>query len=184
MQHLLSMHDLDKKQMIALFDRADYFLKTAVAKQSVLDILHGKVVVNVFFEPSTRTRNSFAIAANRLGAIVLSPNMKNSSTTKGELLIDTVNNLAAMGASILVIRHPDNHFTQFLALEAQTKVSIINAGDGSNEHPTQALLDILTIRQHFSDFSKLTVAIVGDVSHSRVARSLVIGLKKMGTTQI
>lgn len=184
MQHLLSMHALDKKQMIALFDRAEFFLKTAVAKQEVLNTLHGKVIVNLFFEPSTRTRNSFVIAGNRLGAIVLSPNMKNSSTVKGELLIDTIHNLEAMGAALLVIRHPDNHLAQFIADEMHSSVSVVNAGDGSNEHPTQALLDIMTIRQHFPDFSKLAVAIVGDVAHSRVARSLTIGLKTMGVGKI
>lgn len=184
MQHLLSMHALDKKQMIAFFDRGEFFLKTTVAKQEVLNTLHGKVIVNLFFEPSTRTRNSFAIAGNRLGAIVLSPNMKNSSTVKGELLVDTIHNLEAMGASLLVIRHPDNHLAQFIAGEILSSVSVVNAGDGSNEHPTQALLDIMTIRQHFPDFSNLTVAIVGDVAHSRVAHSLTIGLKTMGVGKI
>ncbi|EKD77922.1 MAG: hypothetical protein ACD_42C00117G0001 [uncultured bacterium] len=184
LHHLLTMQSLDVKQITYLLNRADYFLKTVIAKQSVLNTLHGKVIVNLFFEPSTRTRNSFEIAAHRLGAIVLSPDMKQSSAAKGEIIIDTVRNLEAMGASLLVIRHPDNHLAQFLAAEVKTEISVVNAGDGSNEHPTQTLLDLLTIRQHFSDFSKLTVAIVGDIAHSRVARSLIIGLNLMGVKNI
>src|SRR3989338_9655486 len=120
LHHLLSMQSLDKNKIIYLLDRADYFLKNAVAKQEVLNTLHGKVVVNLFFEPSTRTRNSFEIAAHRLGAIVLSPDMKQSSAAKDEIIIDTVRNLEAMGASLLVIRHPDNHLAQFLAAEVKT----------------------------------------------------------------
>jgi aspartate carbamoyltransferase catalytic subunit len=167
-----------------LLDRGEFFLKTVVAKQEVLTTLRGKVIVNLFFEPSTRTRNSFEIAEHRLSAIVLSPDMKQSSTIKGELLIDTIRNLEKMGASLLVIRHPDNNLAEFVASELQTHIAVINAGDGSNEHPTQTLLDLLTIRQHFKNFADLTVAIVGDVSHSRVARSLVIGLHIMGVKKI
>lgn len=184
LHHLLSMQSLDKDKIIYLLDRADYFLKTAIAKQEVLTTLRGKVIVNLFFEPSTRTRNSFEIAAHRLGAIVLSPDMKQSSTAKGELLIDTIRNLEAMGAALLVIRHPDNNLAQFLSFEVKTKIAVVNAGDGSNEHPTQTLLDLMTIRQHIKDFSKITIAIVGDIAHSRVAHSLVIGLRLMGVEKI
>lgn len=184
MRNLLSVQSLDASAITYLLDRADYFLKTAVSKQTVLDTLRGKVMVNLFFESSTRTRNSFEIAGHRLGAIVLSPDMKQSATAKGEILIDTIRNLEAMGASLLVIRHPDNNLTHFLAAELKTGVSVVNAGDGSNEHPTQTLLDLLTIRQHFKDFSNLTVAILGDVMHSRVARSLIMGLRIMGVNRI
>lgn len=184
LHHLLSMQSLDMKKITYLLDRAEYFLKTCVEKQEVLTTLRGKVIVNLFFEPSTRTRNSFEIAEHRLGAIVLSPDMKQSSTMKGEILIDTLRNLEAMGASLLVIRHSDNNLTHFLASELKTKIAVVNAGDGSNEHPTQTLLDLMTIRQHCKDFSKLTVAILGDVSHSRVARSLIIGLRLMGVERI
>ena len=184
MRHLLSMQSLDAKKITQLLDRAEFFLKTAVAKEEVLSTLRGKVIVNLFFEPSTRTRNSFEIAAHRLGAIVLSPDMKQSSTTKGELLIDTIRNLEAMGAALLVIRHPDDHLAHFLSTELQANLAIVNAGDGSNEHPTQTLLDLMTIRQHFKKFSDLTVAIVGDVAHSRVARSLMMGLQMMGVKKI
>ncbi len=184
LHHLLTMQSLDHAKITYLLDRAEYFLKTAVAKQEILTTLRGKVIVNLFFEPSTRTRNSFEIAEHRLGAIVLSPDMKQSSTTKGEILIDTICNLEAMGTSLLVIRHPDNHLAQFLSSELKTEIAVVNAGDGSNEHPTQTLLDLMTIRQRFPDFSKLIVAIVGDVSHSRVARSLIIGLHTMGVERI
>src|SRR3990167_6348095 len=143
LHHLLSMQSLDEKKITYLLDRAEYFLKTCVAKQDVLTTLRGKVIVNLFFEPSTRTRNSFEIAEHRLGAIVLSPDMKQASTMKGELLIDTILNLEAMGVSLLVIRHPDNNLAEFLATELRTHVAVINAGDGSNEHPTQTLLDLL-----------------------------------------
>ena len=119
-----------------------------------------------------------------MGAIVLSPDMKQSATAKGEILVDTIRNLEAMGAAALVIRHPDNNLAHFLAAELKTGVSVVNAGDGSNEHPTQTLLDLMTIRQHFKDFSDLTVAILGDVMHSRVARSLIIGLRIMGVNRI
>lgn len=184
LHHFLSMQSLNVKQIIYLLERADYFLKTTIAKQATLETLHGKVVVNLFFEPSTRTRHSFEIAEHRLGAIVLSPDMKQSSTIKGELLIDTIRNLEAMGASILVIRHSNDHLAHFLSTELKTHVSIVNAGDGSNEHPTQALIDLMTIRKHFPDFSQLTVAIAGDVLHSRVARSLIIGLRLMNVGKI
>src|SRR3990167_6726396 len=172
LHHFLSMQSLNLDTLNYLLDRADYFLKTAVAKQEALTTLRGKVIVNLFFEPSTRTRNSFEIAEHRLGAIVLSPDMKQASTMKGELLIDTILNLEAMGVSLLVIRHPDNNLAEFLATELRSHIAVVNAGDGSNEHPTQTLLDLLTIRQHFKNFSGITIAIVGDVLHSRVARSL------------
>lgn len=184
LHHLLSMRSLSLDNINYLLNRAEFFLKTTIAKQEILTTLRGKVIVNLFFEPSTRTRNSFEIAEHRLGAIVLSPDMKQSSTIKGELLIDTIRNLEKMGASLLVIRHPDNNLAEFVASELQTHVAVINAGDGSNEHPTQTLLDLLTIRQHFQNFADLTVAIVGDISHSRVARSLIIGLHAMNTKKI
>src|SRR3990167_2554857 len=183
LQHLLSIKSLDPAKVIYLLDRAEYFLKTAIEKQVVLTTLQGKVVANLFFESSTRTRNSFEIAAHRLGAIVLLPDMKQASTLKGELMIDTIRNLEAMGVALLVIRHSDNNLAQFLAMELHSGIAVVNAGDGHNEHPTQALIDLLTIRQHFPDFSALTVAIVGDVAHSRVARSLVLGLLLMGVVK-
>lgn len=184
LKHMLSMETLDKNIISYLLDRSEHFIATCIKKNQVLSTFAGQVVVNLFFEPSTRTRNSFEIAAHRFSAIVLSPDMQQSSTQKGELLIDTIHNFEAMGAKLLVIRHSDNNLAQFLAAELRTSISVINAGDGSNEHPTQTLIDLLTIRQHFTDFSKLTVAILGDVVHSRVARSLIIGLRMMGVERI
>jgi len=184
LSHLLSMQSLDEEKIIYFLDRADYFLKNIVSKNVVLDILRGKIIANLFFEPSTRTRNSFEIAEKKLGAITLSPDVNQSSTTKGELLIDMFRNLEAMGVELFVIRHPDNNLAQFLATELKTTISVINAGDGSNEHPMQTLTDLMTIRQRFRDLSQLSVAIVGDVKHSRVARSLVIGLKTMRVEDI
>lgn len=184
LSHFLSMQALDAEKITYFLDRGEYFLKNVVAKNVMLDTLHGRIVANLFFESSTRTRNAFDIAAKRLGAIVLSPDMKQSATEKGELLIDTLHNLQELGVELFVVRHPDNNLAQFLAGELKTRVSIINAGDGNNEHPTQTLLDLMTIRQHFQEWSKLTVAIVGDVKHSRVARSLMIGLHIMGVERI
>lgn len=178
------MRSLSAENITYLLDRAEYFLQTTITKQEVLKTLHGKVIANLFFEPSTRTRNSFEIAEHRLGAIVLSPDMKQASTMKGELLIDTILNLEAMGVSLLVIRHPDNNLAEFLATELRSHIAVVNAGDGSNEHPTQTLLDLLTIRQHFKNFFDITIAIVGDILHSRVARSLIIGLQIMGVKKI
>lgn len=184
LHHFLTMRSLSAENITYLLDRAEFFLKTTIATQAVLTTLRSKVIANLFFEPSTRTRNSFEIAEHRLGAIILSPDMKQSSTIKGEILIDTIRNLEAMGASLLVIRHADNNLTEFLAAELRSHIAVVNAGDGSNEHPTQTLLDLLTIRQHYKNFAELTVAIVGDILHSRVARSLIIGLQIMGVKKI
>ena len=139
MRHLLTIQSLDQEKITYLLNHADELLKNVVEKEAVLTTLRGKVIANLFFESSTRTRNSFQIAAHRLGAIVLSPNMKQSAASKGELLIDTIRNLEAMGAALLVIRHPDNHLAQFLSTELTTELPVVNAGDGSNEHPTQTL---------------------------------------------
>lgn len=184
MPHLLAINTLDQEKILYLLDRADYFLKTAVEKKAMLETLTGRVMMNLFFEPSTRTRNSFEIAGKRLNAIVLSPDVKQSSTIKGELLSDTIRNIESMGVELLVVRHPDNHLADFLAAESRTGIAIVNAGDGSHEHPTQALIDLMTIRQHHPDFSKLTVAIIGDVLHSRVAHSLASGLRIMGVPSV
>lgn len=181
--HLLSIEALNADQINYFLDRAQTLQDDVVTKDKVLDNFTGQVVANLFFESSTRTRNSFEIAAHRFNMIVLSPNMNQAATKKGELLIDTIRNFEAMGARLLVIRHSDNNLAHFLANECQS-IAIINAGDGSNEHPTQTLIDLLTIKQHFNDFSKLTIAISGDISHSRVARSLVAGLRIMGTKEI
>lgn len=184
MKHLLSITDLDRSSIHRLLDRAEYFLNHPIKKETCETVLAGKVVANLFFEPSTRTQYSFVVAAERLGAIVLNPVMSQTSTIKGESLLDTMRTFIAMGSKIIVIRHKEDHIPEWLAKEVGGQASIINAGDGCLNHPTQALLDLLTIRQHYPNFQNLTVSIIGDIAHSRVARSLIQGLKIMGCSQI
>lgn len=184
MRHLLGMETLDRSTIEFLFERANFFLNSCLREQGMLDILKGKIVANLFFEPSTRTRVSFEIAAKRLGAITLNPHMASSATVKGESLLDTIHVFEKMGTEIFVIRHSDNNTAQFIASELSGNACIINGGDGDNQHPSQALLDLFTIQRYKPDFANLAVAIVGDVMHSRVARSLIEGLKIMGTTKI
>ena len=184
MKHLLSITDLDQSTIIRLMDRAEFFLKEVIKKETCEAILAGKVIANLFFEPSTRTQFSFAVAAARLGAIVLNPVMGHTSTVKGESILDTVRTFIAMGAKIIVIRHREEHVPEWVAKEIGDQAVIINGGDGCHQHPTQALLDLLTIRQHKKDFHHLKVSIIGDIAHSRVARSLIQGLKIMECSQI
>lgn len=184
LRHFLEIEALDKPGIEYLFQRSEYFLENCLNKNTSLHRLEDKIIVNLFFEPSTRTLHSFEIAAKKLGAIVINPDMSRLSLLKGESLIDTVNTFEAMGASALIVRHSDNHKPHFLASELLGQTAVINAGDGTHQHPTQGLLDLLTIHQHKGQFEDLTVAIVGDVAHSRVARSLVKGLKIMGTSDI
>ncbi len=184
LKHLTSMEQLDAATIRDILSTASTFLDDTIANNKQLDLLKGKVVANLFFESSTRTRNSFQIAAERLGAIVLNPDMSTSALTKGESLLDTIHTFEAMGVSAFVIRHADNGIMQWVADNLKTDAAIINAGEGWRQHPTQALLDLLTISQHKSAWSTLSVAIVGDLRHSRVARSLVDGLVTMGVKDI
>lgn len=184
LHHLLSTENLDKDTITYLLDRADHLLEKQIQGEQQLNSLQGKVIANLFFEPSTRTRNSFEIAAKRLGAIVLSPEMSGSATSKGESLIDTIHTFEAMGAAAFVIRHREDYTAQFVASELQSSACVINAGDGMHQHPTQALLDLLTIRQHKKTFEPLTVAIIGDIAHSRVVGSIVPALKNMGVSDL
>ncbi len=184
MRHLIDLITLSKATITTLLDKAELYKTKYLDTNATLDAFKGKIIANLFFESSTRTLLSFQIAAHRLGAIVLTPNMKQASTLKGESLLDTIHTLEAMGTDLFVVRHTDNNVAQFIASELHGPTSIINAGDGNNHHPTQALLDLMTIRQHKQQFETLTVAIVGDIIHSRVARSLVTGLKIMGVKQL
>lgn len=184
MPHLLRITDLNRVTIERLLDRAEYLLDTIVKPNGQLPVLTGQAVANLFFEPSTRTQYSFSLAAQRLGAFVLNPLISHSSTVKGESLLDTVRTFIAMGSRLIVIRHREDNTPALLANEIKDQASIINGGDGCHEHPTQALLDLLTIRQHKGDFAPLTVAIIGDIAHSRVARSLVAGLNIMGCKQV
>lgn len=183
-QHLIDMTSLDKKMIESIFEQTQYFLNSCLNKSNIIKNLSNKVVANLFFESSTRTRNSFTLAAERLGAILLNPNMYQSSTMKGESLLDTIHTFEAMGVDLFIIRHPDNNTASFVATELKSDAVIINAGDGYNQHPTQCLLDLFTISRHKSSFADIKVAIIGDILHSRVARSLVEGLHIMGTKDI
>ncbi len=182
--HLLGIDALSREAIVRLLDRADtYFNAAREAKASSAPIatsraLAGRSVVNLFFEASTRTRVSFEVAAKRLGADVVNVAAQASSVSKGETLLDTVKNLAAMGTDVLVMRHPASGAPHFVA--GRTPLHVVNAGDGAHEHPTQALLDALTLRRHKGRIEGLRVAICGDILHSRVARSNALLLGKMG----
>ncbi len=186
MKHLLSASDLGKESAVALLDLAEEMSNVNDREIKKLPTLRGKTVVNLFFEDSTRTRISFELAAKRLSADVINFAAKGSSVSKGESLKDTAQTLEAMGADAIVLRHGSSGSAHRLAHTDWVSSSIVNAGDGSHEHPTQALLDAMTIRQAFqpgargSDLEGLRVLIVGDISHSRVARSNLILLKTLG----
>lgn len=185
MKHLISISDLTKDRAIAILDNAQELAAVNERDVKKVPALRGKTVVNLFFENSTRTRISFELAAKRLSADVINFTASTSSLSKGESLKDTAQTLEALGAHAIVVRHPASGAAHALAHRGWISSSIINAGDGSHEHPTQALLDALTLRQAFgktSDLSGLKVLIVGDILHSRVARSNVLLLKMLGAS--
>jgi len=181
-KHLLGLQDLSADEIRFVLDTAKTFEEWSTRSVKKTPALRGKVMVNAFFEDSTRTRISFSLAASRLSADILDFSEKGSSVSKGETLIDTARNIAAMGIDIIVIRHPAPGAAALLARNLQC--SIVNAGDGANEHPTQGLLDLYTIRQRFGRIEGLKVAIVGDIVNSRVARSNLWGLTKLGAEVI
>ena len=181
--HLLSIRSLTRDHIETILQRADYFLNSAVKNNAVFDILNGKIVVTLFSETSTRTRNSFEIAAKRLGAIVQSVDFTISALHKGETVLDTVKNLQAMGADFFIIRHFENDKPARLAEHLSSGV-VINAGDGNHQHPTQGLIDLMTIKQHKPCWNELCITIIGDIYHSRVANSLIDGLLMMETFEI
>ena len=180
MHHLLTLEHLDRTAITRLLDRAERFRANGAPR----DLLAGRTVLTLFFEPSTRTRTSFVLAAKRLGADTLNFDLSRSSTSKGESLLDTLHTLEAMKLDALVVRHDENGMPAYLAEHANSKVAVINAGDGTHAHPTQGLLDALTIRQRRSDFEKLRVVICGDIRHSRVARSDAQALHALGTRDV
>ncbi len=183
-KHLLSIDDLTREDAISILDTAQELARVSDAPMKKLPTLRGRTIVNLFYEDSTRTRISFEAAAKRLSADVINFSAKGSSVSKGESLKDTALTLQAMGADAVIIRHSASGAAKRLADSQWTKGSVINAGDGTHEHPSQALLDSFTIRKHLAkgsnDLSGLNVAIVGDVLHSRVARSNVLLLTKLG----
>src|SRR5262245_4504903 len=175
LHHLLSIEGLPREILLRILDTADSFVGVTEREVKKVPILRGKSVFNLFFEPSTRTRTTFEIAAKRLSADVINLNITVSSQTKGESLLDTVANLSAMQADIFVVRHESSGAPFLIARHVKPHEHVINAGDGRHAHPTQGLLDLFTIRHYKKDFGGLTVAIVGDILHSRVARSLIHG---------
>src|SRR5258706_7998056 len=168
-KHLLGIDGLSPSNIIALLDLAETYVVQSRATDKKTALLKGRTLINLFFESSTRTQSSFELAGKRLGADVMNMSVKTSSFSKGETLIDTASTLNAMRPDILVVRHQDAGAAELLSRKLDC--SVINAGDGAHEHPTQALLDALTIRRHRGSFEGLGVAICGDVLHSRVARS-------------
>ena len=165
LRHFLTTDGLHRDTLTAILDTASSYLNTDERAAKKLPLLRGKTVVNLFFEPSTRTRTTFEVAAKRLSADVLNIDIGRSSTSKGETLMDMLWNLEAMGADMFVVRHGDSGAPHFIAEHVTPKVAVINAGDGRHAHPTQAMLDMLTIRHQKGDFTKLSVAIVGDILH-------------------
>ena len=182
--HLLSIEGLPKAVLLQLLDTAGTFLSVNDREVKKVPLLRGKSVFNLFFENSTRTRTTFEIAAKRLTADVLNLDIARSSTAKGESLLDTIANLSAMHADMFVVRHSESGAPYLIAQHCAPHVHVVNAGDGRHAHPTQGLLDMYTIRHYKRDFSKLTVAIVGDIVHSRVARSDIHALTTLGVPEI
>jgi aspartate carbamoyltransferase catalytic subunit len=179
-KHLLAISDLDRSEVASLLDRAEEFEPLLEQKIKKLDTLRGRTLINLFFENSTRTQSSFELAGKRMGADVVNMSVKSSSVAKGETLIDTAATLNAMRPDLLVVRHGASGAAELLSRKVDC--AVINAGDGQHEHPTQALLDAFTIRRRLGDIEGLSIAICGDVLHSRVARSNVALLTMLGAS--
>jgi aspartate carbamoyltransferase catalytic subunit len=184
LQHLLTIEGLPAELLLNILDTAKSFVNIAEREVKKVPLLRGKSVFNLFFEPSTRTRTTFEIAAKRLSADVINLNIGMSSQTKGEALLDTVDNLSAMYADMFVVRHAESGAAHLIARHVAPGIHVINAGDGRHAHPTQGLLDMFTIRHYKGGFSHLRVAIVGDVLHSRVARSQIHALTTLGVPEV
>ena len=180
LRHFLSTEGLSQELLLEILDTAESF--AGVGKRAVkkVPLLRGKTIINLFFEPSTRTRTTFELAAKRLSADVLNVTVATSSAKKGESLLDTLHTLEAMHCDMFVVRHADSGAAHLIAEHVAPHISVINGGDGRHAHPTQAMLDMFTIRKHKSGFEDLTVAIIGDVEHSRVARSQIHALVTLG----
>ena len=185
LRHLLTLEGLPRETLCRLLDRAGQIRDAALGRAQKRNVLLGTTLCTLFFEPSTRTRSSFHIAAQRLGADVINFDASTSSARKGETALDTLKNLEAMGVRGFIVRHRDDGAAEALAAQAGEGTTVINAGDGRSAHPTQGLLDALTLRQaKGADFSRLKVLVVGDVKHSRVARSDLHALHTLGTGEI
>jgi aspartate carbamoyltransferase catalytic subunit len=184
LHHLLSIEGLPGEILRQILDTAESFVGVTQREVKKVPLLRGKAIFNLFFEPSTRTRTTFEIAAKRLSADVINLAINVSSQSKGESVLDTVANLAAMQADMFIVRHSQSGAPHLIARHVNEEIHVINAGDGRHAHPTQGLLDVFTIRHYKRDFTRLAVAIVGDVLHSRVARSLIHALTTLGTPDV
>ena len=183
-RHLLTLKGLSREQITAILDRSERFMSPVGSRAVRSELLKGYSVANLFFEPSTRTRASFDLAARRMGADVLNLDVNTSSRKKGESILDTIYTLQAMQIDIFVVRDASEGVPAYIARHVDDHISILNAGESTLSHPTQGLLDLLTIRQAKGSFENLTVAIVGDIAHSRVARSAAEGLTTMGVREL
>jgi len=184
LKHLLSTEGLPKRILNQILDTAESFVGVAEREVKKVPLLRGKTVCNLFFENSTRTRTTFEIAAKRLSADVITLNVSTSSQSKGETILDTIDNLTAMHADMFVVRHAQSGAAHMIAKHVAPHISVINAGDGRHAHPTQGLLDVFTIRKYKPEMHNLRVAIVGDVLHSRVARSEIHALTTLGVPEV
>jgi len=184
LKHFLTIEGLERSLLLGILDTAESFAGVHDRAVKKVPLLRGKTIVNLFFEPSTRTRTTFELAAKRLSADVLNINIDASSTTKGESLLDTLRTFEAMHCDMFVVRHAQSGAAHFIARHAAPHISVINGGDGRHAHPTQAMLDMFTIRRHKGDFERLKIAIVGDIAHSRVARSQIRALVNLGAAEV
>jgi len=184
LRHFLTLEGLSAKLLTEILDISESFTTVTAQPVKKVPLLRGKTIFNLFFEPSTRTRTSFELAAKRLSADLMTMNISTSATQKGESLLDTLRNLEAMHSDMFIVRHAGSGAAQLIAQHVAPHISVINAGDGCHAHPTQAMLDVFTIRRHKGDLSALRVAIVGDILHSRVARSQIHALNILGAGEI
>jgi len=184
LRHFLSTEGLDRAVLTRILDTAESFAPVGERAVKKVPLLRGRTIINLFFEPSTRTRTTFELAAKRLSADVMNLNVSASSATKGESLLDTLHTLEAMHVDMFVVRHAASGAAHFIARHVAPHVSVINGGDGCHAHPTQALLDMFTIRRHKGGLDALTAVIVGDIEHSRVARSQIHALISLGVKEV
>ncbi len=184
LRHFLTIEGLSRDLLLQILDTAESFAALPGRPVKKVPLLRGRIITNLFFENSTRTRTTFELAAKMLSADVINFNISTSATTKGETLLDTLRNIEAMHSDMFVVRHAQSGAAHVIARNASPRVSVINAGDGRHAHPTQAMLDMFTIRKHKGDFTPLRVAIVGDVLHSRVARSQILALNTLGVSEV
>lgn len=184
LKHFLSIEGFKRQHLVNILDAAEPFANVHEQAVKKVPILRGKTIVNLFFEASTRTRTTFELAAKRLSADVLNININTSATTKGESLLDMLHNLEAMHCDMFIVRHKQSGAAHFIAQHVSPHISVVNAGDGCHSHPSQAMLDMFTIRRHKKEFADLNVVIVGDILHSRVARSQIHALTTLGVSEV